>query len=334
MTRRLVITSLLLWVAGMHGLGAAAAVGGPAPGRPAVVVPGGLFGVGEGAGETVTLIRGLERYPLPVVAPKGALPIGAGHVRIPEELPAGRYEFVAGPADESTLPSGRVHVLPEFPEAYSVAVVRRDSDGQPGAAVFSESLVSEVRATDAALVFLVGTLTTDGQEASYVALEAQWSEMAVPVFYCPDGEEVARCRAAGNPIVSEHAFSFGKDGYMLFGAGLSQTDVGVDGRMGAIHRWRRALRASRWSVGVTGRFGLDWSIRSQLVLFVDDPLDYLVSGEMVPGVGETLPWGRTRYAIPSTAPVLPLQLFTVDGGAMRAVVAPAGSKEPEAAAAE
>lgn len=311
-----------------------ATVRGAEPGRPAVVAPGGVFGAFVGVGETVTLVGASERYSLSVEAPVGGVPVGTGRVRVPDTVSPGRYTLLREPAAEATGRAVVVHVIPEFPESYTVAVVRRDVDGEAGMPTFSADLVSQVAASDAALVFLVGALTRDGTAASYTALDTQWSALSVPVFYCPDADELARCRAAGNSLAADHAFAFGKDGYMLFGAGLSQHDVGVDGRMGTIQRWRRALRASRWSVGVAGRFGLDWSIRAQLVLFVDDPLDYLISGEMMPGVGETLPWGRTRYAIPPTVPSVPMQLIAVDGGAMRAVVASAGSEVPEVSATE
>lgn len=330
MKRQRVLILVMCCLAGVP----TATVRGAEPGRPSVVVPGGVFGVSVGAGETVTLVGELERHALAVEAPAGVLPVGAGHVRVPEAVPAGRYTLLRETATEATPRAAVVHVLPVFPETYSVAVVRGDVAGEEGMSVFSEGLVSQVAASDAALVFLVGTLTADGQSASYVALDTQWSVVSAPVFYCPDAGEVARSRAAGNPTAGDHAFSFGKDGYMLFGAGLSHIDAGVDGRLGAIQRWRRALRASRWSVGVVGRFGLDWSIRAQLVLFVDDPLDYLVTAETLAGVGETLPWGRTRYAIPPTVPSVPLQLIAVDGGAMRAVMVSEVNEVPEESATE
>ncbi len=334
MKRLHTICFLLLFAASMPVVGASATYRGPEPGRPAVVVPGGVMGVGERDGETVTLVRGTERHSLSVVAPTGVVPVGTGYVHIPKAFPVGRYELVGPREDNVPSPTGVVHVLPEFPEAYAVAVVRGDRSENTTGTVFSDALVAAVADSPAALVFLVGALTGDGTAASYTALDAQWSALSVPVFYCPDADETTRRRAAGLALPGDHAIAFGRDGYLLLGAGLPHSDVGVDGRMGAIQRWRRALRASRWSVGVAGRFGLDWSIRAQLVLFVDDPLDYLVTAETLAGVGETLPWGRTRYAIPPTAPSVPLQLIAVDGGAMRAVMVPEVSEVPEVSATE
>src|SRR5690606_24914389 len=123
------------------------------------------------------------------------------------------------------------------------------------------------------------TLTRDGTAASYQALAMTFGAIAAPVVFCPDREELERgaYRSIFGPPV--YGFRFGEDGYLLLGPGPDHSDSGAEALMGPIHQWRRALRSSRWSTAVAGRFGLDWMMRSQLILFEDDPLDYLIAGE-------------------------------------------------------
>jgi hypothetical protein len=77
------------------------------------------------------------------------------------------------------------------------------------------------------------------------------------------------------------------------------------------------LRGSRWSTGITSRFGLDWNPRSQIALFVDDPLDYLIAGALPPELGAEVPWGHARLMPPPAVPVGDFVVLDVDAGGIR-----------------
>lgn len=308
---------------------ASAAPSWPCVGRPAIAEPGGAFALSEGVSGSLGLVTAGEEYPLTVEGPSTAFPGAAAVARVPEAVPAGRYELVLHGAEGGTRRPGAVHILSPSPEGYSVALVRADGTADGTEGLFTQSLRTNLVASSPDLIFVVGQLTTDGTEAAYRALSQQFEAVLAPVFFCPDREELDRgayINVFGNPV---YGFSYGHDGYLMLGAGPAQSDSSATGQLGLIHRWRRVLRASRWSTGVAGSFGLDWIMRSQLVLFVDDPLDYLLAGDVPSGSGERLPWGRTRFAIAPSIPPAPIQWIEVDESAMthRPAVAPESSAE-------
>ena len=64
--------------------------------------------------------------------------------------------------------------------------------------------------------------------------------------------------------------------------------------LGAEHRLRRQIRPARWSIGFTHRYDVNMNMRSQLTLFVDDPLDVLITGAATRAEQSTVPWGLTE----------------------------------------
>ena len=290
--------SLIILLAFAPGVWAGSGVGWPSPGRPAITVPGGHFSVDELSTGDAHLVGGDSRISVDISSNNGTLPEGAGVIRVPTTLEPGRYQLsVAAPGGER-VELGPVFVLASVPSEYRVAIVRADTGGEGEEGVFSSALLDMVASSSPDLVFVVGTLTRDGTSKAYTQVARQFAVLSLPTFFCPDEAELLRgsyVEHFGEPI---HAFRFGDDGFLFLGAGPTHRDSGAAAQIGPIHRWRRLLRSSRWSIGVAGRFGTNWSVRSQLVLFVDDPLDYLIAGAVPTGVGEKVPWGRTPLALP------------------------------------
>ena len=287
----------------------------PTVGRPAIVAPGGVFD-GDVAGDVSAFLgQGSQRFPLTAVE-SGALYSGAGtSLQVPATLAPGIYDFVVSTGGTDVIQPGSIHVVKTMESTYTIAMVRGSTLPPDGQSVFSEEVLAALVSEQPNLIFVSGVLTADGSEAAYRAIQTQFGALNVPVV-CPNREEYFRGDYEKVFGPAGYAFSFGEDGYLILGPDLTHGGSGTVERVGYVHRWRRALRSSRWSVGVAGRFGLDWSMRSQLALFVDDPLDYLLVGEVPSGSGEKLPWGRTRFSVPPAAPVLPLQFIDVDEEAM------------------
>ena len=64
-----------------------------------------------------------------------------------------------------------------------------------------------------------------------------------------------------------------------------------------MQRLRRQIKAARWTMGFTHRYETHMGMRSQLVLFVDNPLDFLAVGHLHRELeaGEHLiPWTGTK----------------------------------------
>jgi hypothetical protein len=277
-------------------------VGWPSSGRPAVTVPGDLFSIDAPGAVDGQLVSGTKRISVEITLNNGTLPEGGSVVHVPTTMEPGRYQLSVAMPGGARVERGPVFVLSSIPSEYRVAIVRADMGGEDEG-VFSPDLLDEVASSSPDMVFVIGMLTQDGTSSSYAHTARQFAALPFPTFFCPDESELLRgpyVEHFGEPV---HAFRFGGDGYLFLGSGPAHRDSGIAAQIGPIHRWRRLLRSSRWSIGVAGRFGLDWSVRSQLVLFVDDPLDYLVPGTVPAGVAERVPWGRTRLALPSGGPL-------------------------------
>jgi hypothetical protein len=91
-----------------------------------------------------------------------------------------------------------------------------------------------------------------------------------------------------------YAFDYGPDGYLVFDTKDYLTADALGPQVGDLQRLRRAIKPARWSIGVSHRYWTDMSMRSQLVLFVDDPLDGFVFGHFHRGLEQDrVPWGTT-----------------------------------------
>ncbi len=289
----------------------ARADGLPHVGRPAIVVAGDTFSLGDGAEATASLRLGDTRIPLTVTTNDKTAPEGKWLAEVPDGVAPGRYDLVLTTSAAETEQIGAVHVLESFPTSYVLALLRADQVDSTEGTMFSPALLDILRGATPNLVIVLGALTADGQESAYEALDRQFAGLDVPVFYCPNEQESARetYRARyGNPVYPQR---FGDDGYLFLGGGLSHVDSIHGVRAGHLYRWRRALRSSRWSIGVATRYGLDWSMREQLVLFADDPLDYLLAGEGVETSGAKVPWSNTRLETFADALSPSLQLIDV-----------------------
>jgi hypothetical protein len=94
------------------------------------------------------------------------------------------------------------------------------------------------------------------------------------------------------PLV--YSFTYGPDGYLVFDTKDFLTAGQLDPQMADLQRLRRKIKPSRWSIGATHRYEPTMSMRSQLTLFVDDPLDVLLFGHWHRESEQShVPWGTT-----------------------------------------
>lgn len=287
----------------------------PRVGYPAVHVPGGLLEVGTDAEGSLALERAGQLTPLDTqwsAAPAG---MHIGRVVLPPAISPGRYTLqLTGPSGTTSRP-GAVQVLEKVPDDYAVAVVRSavSSEG----AVSAGDLNAALSGASVNLAVLVGPLAPQGTAQEMEKLEAQILALDMPVFLCPRSSDLKAPAFVEHFGDGFHGVTYGNDGYLFLGAGLFAQDPQTHGRLGEAHRLRRALRASRWSVGVAGDYGLGWDLRSQMALFVDDPLNALITATAPPEVGATVPWGKTTLILPPPAPQGPITILDVSANGIR-----------------
>ncbi len=301
----------------------------PRVGRPAVLVPGGLLEVG--AREEGTLSLELDGQVTPLNTNWSPAPgaVRRGRATVPEGTTPGRYALQLASSSGITTRTSAVHILAEIPEDYNVAIIRSASpvDGAAEQAPLPTELSTRLRDAQVQMVLMLGPLTRNGSEEEYQALESALSSIDLPVYLCPDNKDLrgGHYRARfGDPI---YGATFGRDGFLFLGGGLPAEDPRARESLGGAYLLRRALRASRWSIGVAGRFGLDWDLHAQIALFVDDPLNALIVGAVAPGLGATVPWGKTAFVLPEEAPSEPFTVIGVTATGIR----PRKESEPEKA---
>lgn len=309
--------------------GIAEGVEWPRFGRPAVLVPGGLLEVGAREEGTLSLEREGRLTPLNTNWSPAPGAIHQGRATVPEGIAPGVYTLQLASSGGTSARTSAVHILAELPEEYAIALVRGalPAEGAVEQSPMPAALPARLNEAGVQVAFIFGPLTAHGTDEEYQALEALITGINLPVYLCPDKRDLRgddfRARF-GNPI---HGVPFGRDGFLFLGAGLPAEDPRAREFLGEAYSLRRALRASRWSIGVAGAFGLDWDLRAQIALFVDDPLNALIAASVAPGLGAAVPWGRTAFVLPAEGPSETIAVVRVTASGIR----PRKDAEPEPA---
>ena len=305
----------------------AEAIEWPRLGRPAVLLPGGLLEVGAREEGALSLEQGGRLTPLNTNWSKAPGAILQGRATVPDGIAPGVYALHLDSFGGKSIRSGAVRILAEIPQEYSIAIVQGalPVEGDAEQSPLPEDLPKRLNEAGVQLVLILGPLTRRGTGEEYQALETLLSRIDLPVYLCPDksdlhGEDF-RARL-GSPI---YGATFGRDGFLFLGAGLSAEDPRAPESLGEAYRLRRNLRPSRWSIGVAGAFGLGWDLHAQIALFVDDPLSALIAASVAPGLGATVPWGKTAFVLPAEGPRETITVISVTATGMR----PRKDPEPE-----
>ncbi len=291
----------------------------PRLGRPAVLLPGGLLEVGAREEGALSLEQDGRLTPLNTNWAPVPGAIHQGRATVPEGIAPGRYALQLTSSGGTSTRTSAVHILAEIPEDYAVAMVRGalSAEGAAEQSPLPVELPTRLNEAGVQVVFIFGPLTRRGTDEEYQALETLISIIDLPVYLCPDQSDLRgddfRARF-GNPI---YGTPFGRDGFLFLGAGLPAEDPRARESLGEAHLLRRALRSSRWSIGVAGAYGLEWDLRAQIALFVDDPLNALIAASVAPGLGATVPWGRTAFVLPAEGPRETISVISVTATGIR-----------------
>lgn len=290
MNLRILLMILLVPLAGFarEPDGALGLIQSPHNGRPALALRGESFTV-ELREEAVLRLRSEERtIPLAVTWTVHFSGNVTGTCRVPSDAAPGPYTLEATTSTHTDRNVRSVYIYDAFPEGYRIAHVS-------GATVSPERLersLATAGESGAAFALVTAPFANTEDRESLEAFSAVLDASPVPVFVCPQQNGWGDDRYAAFFGARTFAFQFGRDGYLGFDAmGASNRGTLTDARA-AEHRLRRTIRPARWSVGFTRGYDASMDMRSQLTLFVDDPLDVLIAGAV--GAGRvTIPWGST-----------------------------------------
>ncbi|MEA3364849.1 MAG: metallophosphoesterase [Candidatus Hydrogenedentes bacterium] len=163
-------------------------------------------------------------------------------------------------------------------------------------------LIEHVNGIKAAFVLITGDVTENGTPEQFRTFIEILDTCKLPTFVCAgnhDGQGLNYENTFG-PLV--YSFQYGPDGFLVFDTKDFIMADNLDAQVGELQRLRRAIKPSRWSIGVTHRYEPSMSMRSQLVLFVDDPLDSLFFGHWHrESEVKSVPWGTTPVVVTPAA---------------------------------
>lgn len=213
-------------------------------------------------------------------------------ITLPSDIPVGVQPVTLQNTKERyTVP---LFVLKEWPQVYAVAVLELQSFESSNI----DSLVGEINAIEAALVFITGPATLN-PEVHLLLEMAQKPVVLVPGYTHPAVPRV---------------LNFGRDSFLLFDTTTHTATADGSYQEGRLQQLRAEIKPSRWSIGITHDYAAISGTRTMLSLFVDNPLDFLFTGPWHGAVVEEKPvieWGATGAAAALSPGVAGITLIDV-----------------------
>lgn len=296
--------------------GILALIQSPNNGIPALVTPGGTF---DALLTERAALRLVAKDSVAELQPEWTeLPGGRVKARcvVVATTPPGAYSLVADTGQQSDSNVRAVFVVEGFPDSYAFAHITDTHIGSnratPRADVMLKHLLQGINDQEVSFVLVTGDLTDTGDPEQFRTFCQILDTCRHPTFVCPGNHDRQAQYYEHFFGALTYMFWFGQDGYLSF----DTKDYVIADDLGPqdadLEVFRRAIKRARWSLGFTHRYDPDMGMRSQIVLFVDDPLDALIFGH----------WHRENREdesrVPWAAPRAPMS-----AGATRILVTPA-----------
>ena len=219
-------------------------------------------------------------------------------------IASGSYALQAKTSSLTDTNVRAVFLRDDFPEYYVFAHV---SDTHVGSNRNLESYMdinravfAAVNASEAAFCLVTGDVTEGGEAAQFREFIEVLDTCTLPTFVVSGNHDRQALHYEHFFAPLAYSFSFGADGYLGFDSKDFITADSLGPQDGALQRLRREIKPSRWSIGFSHRYESNQGMRSQLTLFLDDPLDWLVFGHWHrenTAEQQTVPWGATRITV-------------------------------------
>jgi len=190
----------------------------------------------------------------------------------------------------------------DYPVVHVTDVHIGKANRDPAPDVMFRRLIEHVNGIKAAFVLITGDVTENGTPEQFRTFIEILDTCVLPTFVCVGNHDRQGLNYENTfgPLV--YSFQYGPDGFLVFDTKDFITADNLDAQVGELQRLRRAIKPSRWSIGVTHRYEPSMSMRSQLVLFVDDPLDGLLFGHWHrESEVKSVPWGTTPIVVTPAA---------------------------------
>lgn len=298
----------------------------PNDGMPALVAPGGTMDVVATDKAELSLSGTGGSMPLEpewVDLPGGRL---KAHCVLPADIAPGAYALNAKTSDHVDTNVRSVFVFKAFPDQYTIAHVTDTHIGSNRNGRLSDDILRDVLAavndSGAAFVLITGDLTDQGEAAQFARFVEVLNTCTLPTFVCAGNHDRNGLNYEKTFGPDAYMFWFGKDGYIGFDTKDFYVADDLRAQPADLQIFRRTLKPARWCIGFSHRYEADMGMRTQIVLFIDNPLDWFIFGHWHRANTEkekTVPWAGPNGATPIT--VTPAAI----NGAMRLFeIGPAG----------
>jgi len=282
----------------------------PNEGCPVILSPGQTFNIVAEQKGTIFLIDNEKNIiPLNVQWEEKKTEIYKGSVILMgEDIKAGSYSIqIITEGGAKDVNPRSIWVQNEFREYYTFAHIsdihiRSDSLQDENAITF-QTIIEKLNQSDAQFILLTGDLTHEAKTEQWQVFLNILNQARKPTFVCAGNHDRNEDNYEKMFYTSTYAFRYGKDGYIIFDTREYRTADSWGEQDTLLYRYRRELKSSRWTFGITHRYEFTMGIRSQIILFVDDPIDFILYGHTHrenTREESVIPWGKTRvYVVPA-----------------------------------
>ena len=271
----------------------------PNNGIPAIVVPGQRFEATLARQAATMTLEGTKTISMETTW----APLPGGKMRatcsVPADTPAGVYALAATAGDRTDRTLRSVYVRSAFPENYVIAHLSDAHIGSNRHPRTAEAIVLDVVAavnkSEADFVLITGDLTENGEPTQFRSFLTVLDTCSLPTFVCAGNHDRKGLNYEDFFGPDTYMFRFGEDGYISFDTKDRSTAPEWGAQDADLEVFRRAIKHSRWAIGFSHRYEMGQGMRSQLILFVDNPLDRLIFGHWHRHGESVVPWGTTHY---------------------------------------
>ncbi|MBI4560005.1 MAG: metallophosphoesterase [Candidatus Hydrogenedentes bacterium] len=280
----------------------------PHNGFPAVILPGGTFDAVLSEKAELRLVDGDKGVALAVTGQPLLGGKWQAECTVPLDVPPGSYVLEARTDTKQDRTVRAVFVRDKFAEYYVLAHVTDTHVGSNRNAQASEDIfrnvIKAVNTSQAALVLVTGDVTDGGEIEQFRAFINILDTCTLPTFVCAGNHDRQALNYERFFEPDTYLFRFAQDGYISFDTKDSVVADELGPQNADLEVFRRAIKPCRWSIGLSHRYEPDMGMRSQLTLFVDDPLDYFIFGHWHRANREDekkVPWGTTPIVVTPAA---------------------------------
>ena len=288
--------------------GTLAVIRTPNNGMPALVTPGHTFQACLSHEAPLHLVGGDTRIPLETKWETLPGDRRQADCRVPQNAAPGCYALQAGDGSGEDTNLRAVYVLESFPDTYVIAHLSDTHVGsgrheRPADDIFRDT-IKTINESEAAFVLITGDLTDTGKRDEFRDFLAILDTCDLPTFVCAGNHDRLALNYENTFGPLTYTFWFGQDAYLVFDTKDFITADELGAQDADLQRFRRAIKPARWSIGVTHRYEPNMGMRSQITLFVDNPLDMLLFGHwhrINTAQEKRVPWGTSHISVAPAA---------------------------------